>query len=127
MVLDELQAPLVRSLVAELDDLADVRDELDRTLLDEPPAVARDGGVIRDGVDPELDELRGISRSGKQRIAADGRGRAGAHRHRLAEDPLQPRLRLLHRGLEVEPRRTCRPTTTASRRSPAASASSRRR
>jgi DNA mismatch repair protein MutS len=69
MLLDELQAPLVKSLVAELDDLADLRDELDRTLLDEPPAIARDGGMIRDGVDPELDDLRGISRSGKQRIA----------------------------------------------------------
>jgi DNA mismatch repair protein MutS len=69
LVLDDVQAPLVRSLVAELDDLADVRDELDRTLLDEPPAVARDGGLIRDGVDPELDELHSISRSGKQHIA----------------------------------------------------------
>ena len=28
------------------------------TLVDEPPALARDGGFIRDGVDPELDELR---------------------------------------------------------------------
>jgi DNA mismatch repair protein MutS len=69
MLLDEFQAPLVGSLVGELDDLADVRDALDRTLIDEPPAVARDGGVIRDGVDPEIDDLRGISRSGKQRIA----------------------------------------------------------
>src|SRR3982751_3556300 len=69
MVLEDFQAPLVLSLVAELDDLADVRDALDRTLLDEPPAVARDGGLVRDGVDPELDDLRGISRSGKQRIA----------------------------------------------------------
>ena len=69
MILDEFQAPLARSLASELDDLADVRDELDRTLLDEPPAVARDGGLIRDGVDPELDDLRGISRGGKQRIA----------------------------------------------------------
>jgi DNA mismatch repair protein MutS len=70
MVLVEFQAPLVRSLVAELDDLADVRDVLDRTLIDEPPAIAREGGMVRDGVDPELDDLRGISRSGKQRIAA---------------------------------------------------------
>ena len=69
MLLDEMQAPLVRSLLAEIDDLADLRDELHRTLLDEPPAVAREGGMIRDGVDPELDELRTISRSGKQRIA----------------------------------------------------------
>jgi DNA mismatch repair protein MutS len=70
MLLSELQAPLVRSLVAELDDCADLRDELDRTLLEEPPAVARDGGVIRDGVDAELDDLRTISRSNKQHIAA---------------------------------------------------------
>jgi DNA mismatch repair protein MutS len=69
MLLTELQAPLVRSLVAELDDLADLRDELTRTLVDEPPAVARDGGMIRDGVDTDLDELRHISRSGKQLIA----------------------------------------------------------
>ena len=69
MLLQEFQAPLGRSLVAELDDLADLRQELERTILDDPPAAARDGDVIRDGVDPELDELRGISRSGKQRIA----------------------------------------------------------
>ena len=69
LVLEALQAPLVRSVLAEIDDLADIRDDLDRTILDEPPAVARDGGMIRDGVDPELDELRTISRSGRQRIA----------------------------------------------------------
>jgi DNA mismatch repair protein MutS len=69
MLLEEFQAPLVRALVAELDDLSDVRDALDRTLVDEPPAVARDGGVVRDGVDPEIDDLRSVSRGGKQRIA----------------------------------------------------------
>ena len=69
MLLAELQAPLVRSLLAEMDDLADIRDALDRSIIDEPPALARDGGMIRDGIDPELDELRTISRSGKQRIA----------------------------------------------------------
>jgi DNA mismatch repair protein MutS len=69
LLLSDLHAPLVRSLIAELDDLADVRQDLERTLADEPPAVARDGGAIRDGVDPELDDLRGISRSGKRRIA----------------------------------------------------------
>jgi DNA mismatch repair protein MutS len=68
-LLSDLQAPLVRSLSAELDDLPELRDALERTLLDEPPALARDGGVIRDGVDAELDDLRHISRSGKQVIA----------------------------------------------------------
>ncbi|HEY0872969.1 MAG TPA: DNA mismatch repair protein MutS [Vicinamibacterales bacterium] len=69
LLLTDLQAPLVRSLLSEIDDLADIRDELDRTIVDEPPALAREGGMIRDGLDPELDELRSISRSGKRHIA----------------------------------------------------------
>src|SRR5580765_4561051 len=64
-VLADLQAPLVRSLLAQLDDLVDVRSQIEATLIDEPGALARDGGFARDGVDPELDDLRGISRSGK--------------------------------------------------------------
>ena len=68
-VLADLQAPLVRSLVAELDELVDVRDRIDATLIDDPPALTREGGFARDGVDRELDELRTISRSGKQVIA----------------------------------------------------------
>ena len=68
-LLDALQAPLVRSLTASLDELADLRDDIERTLIDEPPAFARDGGFTRDGVDAGLDELRAISRSGRQVIA----------------------------------------------------------
>jgi DNA mismatch repair protein MutS len=69
LLVEGLRAPLIGSLAAGLDDLADLRRDLDATLPDEPPALARDGGAIRDGVDPELDELRDISRSGKRRIA----------------------------------------------------------
>jgi DNA mismatch repair protein MutS len=69
LMLDEVRAPLLRSLLAELDDLADVRDLIERTLVDEPGAFARDGGFTRDGVDAELDELKTISRSGRQVIA----------------------------------------------------------
>jgi DNA mismatch repair protein MutS len=69
LVLDALMAPLVCSLLAELDDLQDVRDRIERTLIDEPPAIARDGGFTREGVDLELDELRTVSRSGRQVIA----------------------------------------------------------
>ena len=79
-VASTLQAPLVASLTAEVDELTDVRDAIATTIANEPPAQARDGGVIRDGVDPELDELRSISRGGKASIAAmeDGeRARTG--------------------------------------------------
>jgi DNA mismatch repair protein MutS len=82
LVLEALQAPLVRSLVAELDELADVRECIERTLIDEPPVFARDGGFTRDGVDPGLDDLKGISRSGRQVIAEmeeRERARTGIH------------------------------------------------
>ena len=66
----DFQAPLLKSLVAEIDDLVDVRDAIEGTVLNEPPAFARDGGIIRDGVDPELDRLRTISRGGRTAIVA---------------------------------------------------------
>ena len=69
LLVSECQAPLMKSLIAELDDLADVRAWIEETIDDEPPALARDGGFVRDGVDKEIDELRHISRSGKQVIA----------------------------------------------------------
>jgi DNA mismatch repair protein MutS len=69
LMLDEVQAPLLRSLLAELDDLADIRDLIEHTIIDEPGAFARDGGFTRDGVDADLDELKAISRSGRQVIA----------------------------------------------------------
>jgi DNA mismatch repair protein MutS len=68
-LLTDCQAPLVRSLVSSLDDLGDVRQAIDSTIVDDPPALARDGGFARDGVDRDLDALRTISRSGKQVIA----------------------------------------------------------
>jgi DNA mismatch repair protein MutS len=68
-LLADLRAPLLMSLIAELDDLEDVRDRVASTLVDDPPPLARDGGFTRDGADRELDDLRTISRSGKRMIA----------------------------------------------------------
>jgi DNA mismatch repair protein MutS len=69
MVHEEMQAPLVRSLVAELDDVPEMRSAIEAAIIDDPPALARDGGFVRDDFDPALDQLRTISRSGKQVIA----------------------------------------------------------
>jgi DNA mismatch repair protein MutS len=80
LTLESCEAPLIRALVAALDDLADLRDAIEAHITDEPGALVRDGGYIRDGVDQELDELRRISRSGKQVIAeleAHERARTG--------------------------------------------------
>jgi DNA mismatch repair protein MutS len=69
LMLEACEAPLTRSLISTLDDLIDVRDDVDRCLIDDPGALVRDGGYIRDGLDSGLDDLRRISRSGKQVIA----------------------------------------------------------
>ena len=69
LILEACEAPLTRSLVSSLDDLTDVRDDIERCLIEEPGTLVRDGGYIRDGLDAELDDLRRISRSGKQVIA----------------------------------------------------------
>ena len=102
LILRDVQAPLLASLCAELDDVADVRDLIERTLVDEPPAAARDGGFTRDGVDAELDDLRTVSRSGRQVIAEMEERERGANRDLVLEGPIQPGVRLLHRDLEVE-------------------------
>jgi DNA mismatch repair protein MutS len=61
---------LLRQLHQEIDELADVRERLERAIADEPPALATDPGMIRSGYHAELDELRDLSQRSKQIIAA---------------------------------------------------------
>ncbi len=61
---------LLRHLHEEIDELADVRERLERAIADEPPALATDPGMIRSGYNRELDELRDLSQRSKQIIAA---------------------------------------------------------
>ncbi|MDO3376701.1 DNA mismatch repair protein MutS [Geoalkalibacter halelectricus] len=68
-LLGELEAPLLTHLAAAIDPLEDVRDLIAEALVDDPPFVLREGGLIRDGFNAELDELRLISREGKGWIA----------------------------------------------------------
>lgn len=56
-------------LVEALDPVADVRDRILSAIADEPPINLSDGGTIRPGFHPELDELRDISRNSKQYIS----------------------------------------------------------
>ena len=62
-------ATRLRQLEADLDLCPDLRQRLETTLVDQPPATARDGGLIRSGCHAELDQLRDISRGGKEWIA----------------------------------------------------------
>jgi len=60
---------VLAGIAAKLDALPDVCAEIDRQLMESPAVNLHKGGVIADGFDPELDELRDITRNGKSRLA----------------------------------------------------------
>jgi DNA mismatch repair protein MutS len=70
IAIDAMQAPLWRTLGERLDTLKDVTALIETTLVTEPPLTLADGGAIAASVDRELDELRAISSTGRQSIAA---------------------------------------------------------
>jgi DNA mismatch repair protein MutS len=62
-------ASRLAALCDEMDEMADVRDLIARGISDEPPAMVNEPGVIRRGYHAELDELRDITKKGRQIIA----------------------------------------------------------
>ena len=69
-VLSQTQSAMLADLAKDFDLLEDVRDLLERGIMDEPPANLRDGGVIKTGFHEEIDTLRRAMTEGKQWIAA---------------------------------------------------------
>ncbi|HSR36585.1 MAG TPA: DNA mismatch repair protein MutS, partial [Desulfurivibrionaceae bacterium] len=60
---------LLGALHTDLDELADLRELLHRTIREDAPVTLRDGNLIREGYHAELDELIAILRDGKALIA----------------------------------------------------------
>ena len=67
--LDQFQAPRLAELHDQLDQLPDVHDLLERSIHPEPPALLTEGGLIRPGYGPEVDELRDLSQNSKRLVA----------------------------------------------------------
>jgi DNA mismatch repair protein MutS len=63
------RAARLRDLHDRLDEVAEARDRILETIADEPPINLADGGTIRAGCNADLDELRDLSRNGRQVIA----------------------------------------------------------
>ena len=66
----ELQQGSWTTLRKGFDALADVCGRIAKVLVEEPPLKLGEGDAIAAGVDAELDELRGLSRSGRESVAA---------------------------------------------------------
>ena len=67
--LEPLNSPLLTNQAAELSGLEGLYEQLGRTLADRPPLALSDGGVIAEGFNQRLDELRSMSSQGKGWIA----------------------------------------------------------
>ncbi|MFO7619228.1 MAG: DNA mismatch repair protein MutS [Thermoplasmata archaeon] len=52
-----------------LDPCSDVMGEISKAIVDEPPLAVKDGGIIREGYDPRLDELREMAATGGKWMA----------------------------------------------------------
>jgi DNA mismatch repair protein MutS len=60
---------LIRNICEGTDAMEDIHELISKGIVEDPPFVLREGGIIADGFDPELDELRLLSREGKGYIA----------------------------------------------------------
>ncbi len=60
----EMDNQLLSHLSLDLDSLSDLGEDIRRTLVDEPPLGLKDGGLIRSGIDDDIDELRETAESG---------------------------------------------------------------
>lgn len=85
-LLGEMKAPLIRKIYDELDTLEDIFDLIDRAIVEEPPLQIKEGGLIKEGFDAEVDKLRSAKTDGKNWLAkleASERERTGIKNLRI--------------------------------------------
>lgn len=64
--LQSLNHPFTNELAEQLVDLSSITSLIDDAIIDNPPLTIKEGGIIRNGYNKELDELRYIKENGKQ-------------------------------------------------------------
>ena len=69
-LLAALEVPRIEALREGIDEMPEILDLLERSVVDDPPLTLREGGMIREGYDAELDRILSVSRDGKSWIAA---------------------------------------------------------
>ena len=68
-ILSEMKSPLLKDIYEGLDTLDDLCGRVQTSIKEEPPIAMRDGGIIRDGYNEEVDKLRMAKSNGKDWIA----------------------------------------------------------
>ncbi len=68
-VLRDLDARLLREIDEQIDGLEDLCELIKNAICDDPPLLIRDGGIIREGFDADIDRLRTAKTEGKNWLA----------------------------------------------------------
>ncbi len=69
-ILNGFETEYISSCYEQLDSLEDVCNLIDISIIDDPPVTIKEGGIIKDGYNSEVDKLRSASIQGKDWIAA---------------------------------------------------------
>ena len=78
--LSNCKSDYLKELYENLDELQDVHDLIEKAIIDEPPISIKEGGIIKLGYDPEIDELKTATTEGKNwiiKIEAEEREKTG--------------------------------------------------
>ncbi|HPY55940.1 MAG TPA: DNA mismatch repair protein MutS [Sedimentibacter sp.] len=67
--LNELSSQMFADIYSNFDELKDIFDLIDASIVEEPPISIKEGGIIKTGYNEELDELREITVNGKDWIS----------------------------------------------------------
>lgn len=67
--LADFSSPLIEELKHQLTDLPEIRELISNAIVPDPPQSLKEGGIIKEGYNSELDKLREIARHGKEWIA----------------------------------------------------------
>lgn len=68
-LLQSCEATLLKKIDKYIDPLTDVSELIDRSIVDDPPFSIREGGMIREGYNEELDTIRGDMTGGTKLVA----------------------------------------------------------
>ena len=68
-ILSEFTSPALKEFYEELDSLEDLHQLIESAIVEEPPISSKEGGIIKDGFDPETDRLRKAKTEGKTWLA----------------------------------------------------------
>ncbi len=79
-VLQTTESPMLKDIYENLDELQDIYELIEKSIIDDPPMTVKDGGIIKMGYNEEVDKLKTATTEGKNwiiQLEADEKEKTG--------------------------------------------------